>query len=1373
MGPEALALDALRLKGNKKPHNAAHLTADALLSLKAQGFVDDKAKLTNDGRAYLYMQKGKTLRKATGPKVKPAAPAAAQAPAQAAAPAAPPAEPAKKAPTGGEKYFGVGGGNVAVTLRNGKKGIIPPPMENVPGWKEYEEQNYPNGPLAPKSFYNLSEAEATEHREAQELIRREWVNFRRDYLAKNGTFDPDSGELISITLNCDDWRDQFPTYVGTNSGTIHDAASYANMRMLNEAMALMKGKGNNQFLVLGGGGGSGKGTATKDIIKASDYPVVLDSVSDDSAWTKELMDMAKGHGYGGQFVFIDRAPQDAWKDGVVKRAMESREKFNAGDKTSLARTVPLSVALPANLKARRAAFELLEDGTVPTMIINNNLGFGKAREVETKEAGAYLQTGMNGYNKEQLLKEMEDDTYGLYESGKIPDDIAKGLISAKAIAARRIQPRPTGGSDREGPPDGRGTNTDSQGASNQAPVDGSTSQGSSGAGKSGQGEVEKDFSKQQEIKNSLDQGEGIIKYGKKTSGEKYSTDELNGVIKSVNNERAKLGQPGFTGTDAQGREWRNGELVAAKDEPAAQAKEPWEISQGEAVAAMREKAVKMHGEKWAADHIDRQTTSDLLGQIKRNHRGDVQNAIDAGKKVDPSVLADYPDIQTAAAPAEQAQAGTDEHDDDRSMPEHEAVRQVYLMDLPKTTTDQVLRRLNVNLQFRRKTGKISGSNAYTQYDIKLALEEVLTHKQTSRQFDIKLNQAEKSQDPKVQSLIKERDDEYENLAQLKEKRGYYGAKWAEDQTKREILDSKINIRKLNQKIIDDATEPAPAAPAGNTDLFGNPSKATAPKGPETMPGLFGDAVPIAPDAPAAAAGEPLPGSDNPLDRAGAGRGRQDATQDMFGLFGPGTKNKIDQVNNGPGEADSTPAAKNQSLPHEMNWSEYKQSRIEKLSPEQQAKWAEQDNRDFKVAAKSSVENQWGEEHKAFIKRAQDEGQTVPDKVYDDYPSLNNESPKALSAKAPVSLSDVPYDLAFNAHRGTSFDPEKRAKQRQEDYVNQMQADWEHLSQFAKTPQQQEILKSEFAQYKAGYLARTKAQLSADSRILSPMISGPARFPTNRNNKANSASEKRQEETVEFRKRALFAAAKAINPVTSGAPVLSRDDDAVQTLTTQVAALERIQDHYKKINAAYAKFLKNPASLATSGLSEKEQATVKAFHEGPKDRGDSSKPYPSYRLTNNGASIRRIHARIEDLSKLKAMPEKEEKYSGGVSINHDPDDARIRIKFPGKPSPEVIKQIKSRGFIWSPTHGTWQRQLNRNGEYAADELMKALGHEKTTTEAVMPTDPHAEKIKLIQAIIARRGITPPQPKAQAKKIPEASEDADPRVKRIRELMAAYC
>ena len=75
MNADALALDALRLKANKKPHNAAHLTPDAMASLKQQGFIDAANKLTNDGRAHLYLQKGKAVRKAIGP-AKPQAAAA-------------------------------------------------------------------------------------------------------------------------------------------------------------------------------------------------------------------------------------------------------------------------------------------------------------------------------------------------------------------------------------------------------------------------------------------------------------------------------------------------------------------------------------------------------------------------------------------------------------------------------------------------------------------------------------------------------------------------------------------------------------------------------------------------------------------------------------------------------------------------------------------------------------------------------------------------------------------------------------------------------------------------------------------------------------------------------------------------------------------------------------------------------------------------------------------------------------------------------------------------------------------------------------------------------------------------------------------------
>lgn len=1383
----ALALDALRLKGNRKPHNAAHITVPALLELKEKGYINDAGQLTNDGRLYLYAQKGKPVRQATGPKaakalVGPEAPApergsnaelavlnalrlranrkahnsslitpAAVASLQAqnlvddsgritaqgrsyltSQKAPVPAAPAPKTPSATsapEKYFGTGGEHIEV-VHNGKKLRIPAPLENVPGWTDYE-------PVAPKAFYNLDEQEVVEHREAQELVRREWPKFRQEYLTKMGTFDAD-GNLISITCNCDDWRDLFPTYKGTNSGSIHDAASYANMRMLNEAWALMKGKGNNQFLVLGGGGGSGKGTATKDIIQVTEYPVVLDSVSDDSAWTKELMDGAAKHGLDGQFVFIDRAPADAWKDGVVKRAMQAREKFDAGDPTSLARTVPLSVAVPANLKARRAALELFEEGKVPSIIINNNLGFGKAKRVDENAVAAYLQHGIGGYNKEELLKELENDTRGLYEQGKIPPDIAKGLLGARAIAGGRDQLRPTGASDSGRPATGRGADENPPGAPDQAPLD--------------------------------ERGRAPGDSGEQGSQGKSSSEPV----------APAADQPGFTGTDAQGREWRNGELVAKQEEP----KQKRAAAGGE---------FGPNGEHYKGGAFI--ATTDMPKTIKHKIK---QSAGDGTETVyDPNT-----GKTTQETPPEPG-----------LMSIYGAMVGVW-MDKNGYVNHGYLDYINADVGLRKKIVELAqmfkdgtkwvpindypeiakGKHIYRLADAGLPINASLIHRMNPEfqeyfhykksQTDLK-NDSDRSGFDKIQVDDKFKDKMGNEYVISKKGPGVIYAWPLINGEPRYGKDKKFAITDSAKQFYNDVDKslslkdilPAGTKPAA--DLFGNPLPDNKPKAPETMPGLFGEPVPIGADKPQSAP-EPTTaaGTDNPLDRPDAAK--KDDTPDMFGLFGPGARQAASQP--------SAPA---------------------------------------------------------------------------DEPKTSNKAPG-------ISLSDVPYDLAYNAHRGTSHVPDTRARQRQQSYINQMQSDWEYLSKFAKTPEQEKTLRDEFARYKAGYLEKYKTALSAESRTLSPMIAGPARFPTGRNNKANDVADRRRQEVEDFRKKALFAASKAINPVASGAPVLSRDADAVQTLQTQLDQLVQSQELMKKMNAAYKKFLKNPDSLATSGLTEKQQAYIKDFQANPPERAWSKVPFPPYKLQNQGANIRRIQDRIETLSKLKATPEKQEEYTGGVSVSHDPTDARIRVRFPGKPSPEVIKQIKSKGFIWSPTNGAWQRQLNNNGIYATDQLMQELGHEKLSQspgakpasptssppaaensekqeqfrvygsganykqgvdmlknlggkfnpetktwtlppesitdsvrsmfglkekegeeyrsdgksfgwsftphplpeflqkqqkEAVMPTD-KAAKIALVQAIISQTGAKPPRPK-QAQ---EAQCEEDPRVKRIRELLA---
>lgn len=97
-------------------------------------------------------------------------------------------------------------------------------------------------------------------------------------------------------------------------------------------------------------------------------------------------------------------------------------------------------------------------------------------------------------------------------------------------------------------------------------------------------------------------------------------------------------------------------------------------------------------------------------------------------------------------------------------------------------------------------------------------------------------------------------------------------------------------------------------------------------------------------------------------------------------------------------------------------------------------------------------------------------------------------------------------------------------------------------------------------------------------------------------------------------------------------------------------------------------------------------------------------------------MRRIQKRIDELQSLRASPHKEEEYTGGVKVVEDPDAARIRVTFPGKPDRATIDKLKRGGFRWSPSEGAWQRHLNNGGRYATTALLASLGHTKIESQA---------------------------------------------------------
>lgn len=285
----------------------------------------------------------------------------------------------------------------------------------------------------------LSAEDARVERDSQRHARDNYADIRAAYLDENGHRDA-NGDLTSVTVNTDEWRHHLPGYTGTNAGAVHEAASDANKRLYAELLRSQKGKGNNRLMVLAGGGGSGKGTAVGDYFVQQDYPLVLDQVSDNLAKLEAKLDEARTHGFEPEYVFVDRHPEQAW-GGVVGRAVNLRKKGK------LARTVPLPVALHANIAARRTALELLKKrpDVRPAIIDNNGGDLNRRLITDRGEAIAYLERKLAEVDESGLRERLHADVLTRHAAGEIPDDIAAGFVGKEAVAANpRAHPPPTG-----------------------------------------------------------------------------------------------------------------------------------------------------------------------------------------------------------------------------------------------------------------------------------------------------------------------------------------------------------------------------------------------------------------------------------------------------------------------------------------------------------------------------------------------------------------------------------------------------------------------------------------------------------------------------------------------------------------------------------------------------------------------------------------------------------------------------------------------------------------------------------------------------------------------------------------------------------------
>lgn len=223
---------------------------------------------------------------------------------------------------------------------------------------------------------------------------------------------------------------------------------------------------------------------------------------------------------------------------------------------------------------------------------------------------------------------------------------------------------------------------------------------------------------------------------------------------------------------------------------------------------------------------------------------------------------------------------------------------------------------------------------------------------------------------------------------------------------------------------------------------------------------------------------------------------------------------------------------------------------------------------------------------------------------------------------------------------------------------------------------------------------------------SVMISGAGNFPVRKKQKQNEAWDRLMREQGELYTPTNNYYFRKIETLLTNKTIYSNDEFAVEKLQNKLSDLEELHAKMKAQNAYYRKHgtMKGYEGITDEEAAERD-AKIKASMYW------EQQPFPSYYLSSNNAEIKRIKARIESITKLKAEAEKptEDRYPqiDGVKVVENAEAMRIQLIFDGKPSDNVRAVLKSHGFRWSPSFGAWQRQLTENGKYATRKALEEI------------------------------------------------------------------
>lgn len=228
------------------------------------------------------------------------------------------------------------------------------------------------------------------------------------------------------------------------------------------------------------------------------------------------------------------------------------------------------------------------------------------------------------------------------------------------------------------------------------------------------------------------------------------------------------------------------------------------------------------------------------------------------------------------------------------------------------------------------------------------------------------------------------------------------------------------------------------------------------------------------------------------------------------------------------------------------------------------------------------------------------------------------------------------------------------------------------------------------------------QFRIEAMCPSVMISGGSNFPVRKKEKQNVAQDNHYQlyNKIQQIPERIKRLARGSNIIKSG------DADALEQLQKKVEKAEELQAEMKAVNAYYRKnkTLKGYKDYTDEKAAKLDEAIKKSMW---------GVPFPPYELTNNNAKIRNAKARIAELERLKESAkdtkEQTDEYNTDLfKVVENTEIMRLQLFFDEKPDADTRAVLKKNGFRFAPSqNNAWQRQLNENGKYALNRVIKEL------------------------------------------------------------------